>query len=732
MHQLSSVLKEICLKDLGIEDPELKESHKGKSLLKHVEECVFFVEKILRHVELDPVLKRLVLALAVVHDVGKASPEWKLSEKRIKHSEVGALLLSKICNKLASYFQLEPKYVYALIYLVWRHHSALKYPQAGLLKKSYYFKRMWSDVKVSLWSVLHGFKREFRSPNECLRLADVMGIFKLADIVSAANIDPSFIIDQYVWSYDPYKRSIGLLKTHALKKTGKFDEEKFSLQSSIAGSPVEHLIVAAPTGWGKSALAVLRIGKLKPMKVFYTLPTITAIKEFYEKLREIFGEGYVGEYFYFADVELLRASEEEYEHLLNLYRYFIPKVTITTIDQVLFTALQVGKYHLRRFNFNNALFILDEFHLLTPQMMAALGWSLKHIQPYYKFKLLFMSATPAGPYVEYLKKICGDRIKEFILEDEYRKLKRHKIETVLDKSVEDFLEEHLDLLNTKLSEGRRLLVIVNTVDRAINVYDLLKESFKNHEVNIIHSRFAYKDRLAKEDAIRGAEILVSTQVAEVSLDISFDMLVTDLAPLPSLIQRFGRVNRYGKRFDEINVWICMKLKSHKPYTRVEVDVTGELLKGKLVEALEKRGERAYIDQVKDYWEYLSVVELIEDYYKKLENILEATYCFYHVSREDYENVLSEKLLGREPNILVVPELYREKIKQLLTKLKGERNYSMRRRLLAQIKRHLAPVPLFLARPPYAEWDEELGSYVVKKERCPYTIEKGFIISREIA
>lgn len=712
----------------GLEDLASKESHEGKTLLRHVEECLELIEKLSNRLGISPEARRIACALAIVHDIGKALPEWNLDEKKVRHSEAGALLLSRLCDYLGERFRLEPKHVHALIYFTWRHHSTLRYPRIDLLERSSYLKRRWSEVQRSLWPALRAFKEEFKDVDVCLELADAVGVFKLADIVSAAGLDASFVLGQYTWPEGLLGRIVDVIRATAEEKKGRFDEAKFKQQLSIANRPESNVIVAAPTGWGKTALALLRAGATKPTKVFYVLPTITAIKEFYEKIQKIFGEGKVGEYFYFADVELLKEREEEYGHVLNLFRYFVPKVVVTTVDQVLFTALQVGKYHLRRFNFRNALLVLDEFHLLTTEMVAALRWLLEIIQPRYRLKLLLMSATPAGPYVEYIKHACADGVKEIVLRNEYAKLKRHKVELVTDKSVEKFLENNLDLIRGKLERGERLLVIVNNVDRAITIYDLLKEELKGYGVNLIHSRFAYIDRIARETAIGTADVLIATQVAEVSLDISFDSLITDLAPLPSLIQRFGRVNRYARAFRDTNVWICAKLRSSRPYATYELRVTEELLQSSMLRRLEEEGEIAYVEEVSNYWEFLGAKDRIDEHYHVLrEDYLEYTYGIYHISRERYEEALSRKLLGRDLSVLVFPRVYSREAKRLIARLREEKDYRVRRRLYALVKQYLASVPLSLTRPPYARWDDELQCYVVGSDKCVYSKERGFVV-----
>src|SRR5438477_6259046 len=74
---------------------------------------------------------------------------------------------------------------------------------------------------------------------------------------------------------------------------------------------------------------------------------------------------------------------------------------------------------------------------------------------------------------------------------------------------------------------------------------------------LIHSRFTWGDRAKREtkENIQKYNLVIATQVIEVSLDVSFDTMFTELAPADSLLQRFGRVNRHGK-CDPGNLGMC--------------------------------------------------------------------------------------------------------------------------------------------------------------------------------
>ena len=113
------------------------------------------------------------------------------------------------------------------------------------------------------------------------------------------------------------------------------------------------------------------------------------------------------------------------------------------------------------------------------------------------------------------------------------------------------IEEH-----TKLDDGefgRITLVVCNTVERACATFDALRALGRTNEVELVHGRFRPHERagwrerfLSRSCCVHGVDrIIVATQVVEAGVDVSASCVVTDLAPWPSLVQRFGRCARYG-------------------------------------------------------------------------------------------------------------------------------------------------------------------------------------------
>jgi len=134
------------------------------------------------------------------------------------------------------------------------------------------------------------------------------------------------------------------------------------------------------------------------------------------------------------------------------------------------------------------------------------------------------------------------------------------------------------------------LVVVNTVDRAVELAAKLRESpaLASVDLRLVHRRYRAGDRAAWRDDFlnRGAcgpgtnRIIVATQVVEAGVDVSAALLVTDLAPWPSLVQRFGRAARGGGAARVIVVDTAPKDdRAAAPYQAAELDAAREVLRG---------------------------------------------------------------------------------------------------------------------------------------------------------
>jgi CRISPR-associated endonuclease/helicase Cas3 len=252
-------------------------------------------------------------------------------------------------------------------------------------------------------------------------------------------------------------------------------------------------------------------------------------------------------------------------------------IIIGTQDMLLSRALNRG-YGMSRYRWpthfgllnNDCLWVMDEVQLMgrglatTTQIQAFRN--LLGTMDSLPAKSVWMSATlerewlatvdfdPETKLVEPLALSPDDRAETSIQKRirAVKTLRKIEADSTDPKGIaETILEKH--------RPGYRTLVVVNTVGRAVGLYRAINGKTEAKLV-LVHSRFRPPDRkkmvedLLKEPDSKGT-IIVSTQVVEAGVDVSSKVMFTEVAPWPSLVQRFGRCNRSGKYNDAEVYWI---------------------------------------------------------------------------------------------------------------------------------------------------------------------------------
>lgn len=125
--------------------------------------------------------------------------------------------------------------------------------------------------------------------------------------------------------------------------------------------------------------------------------------------------------------------------------------------------------------------------------------------------------------------------------------------------------------------GTRTLVVLNTVERAMEVQAQLEKLAPDSDLVLLHSRFRPADRAAHTAAAlaepsRQGTIVVATQVLEAGVDVTSETLITEVAPWPSIVQRAGRCNRDGRAADPRLLWtVPVGSKAHLPYALSDLE-----------------------------------------------------------------------------------------------------------------------------------------------------------------
>jgi len=318
-----------------------------------------------------------------------------------------------------------------------------------------------------------------------------------------------------------------------------------------------------PTGDGKTETSLLATPD-GALKVVYSLPTVTTTESMRRRFEGIFGREGVSFSHGLLFLSLYREGRLE-EKLIN--RYAFKPIFVSTVDQVLLAFVNYPRFPVREFALRKAHWIIDEIHAYSPYTLSLILDGIDYSRRFLGTDVTVMSATLPEP----LKKELENRGLVSLLSEKLsmgRYLKRKRVDVKIRE------ETIFDVLDEILGEKGRTLVVVNTVTRAREVYSELKQ--KRDDVYLFHSRFINRDKRKKMKLVEEIDsgILVATQVVEVSLDIDYDTLYTEMAPIDALIQRFGRVNRRGIKRGRATVLLTPENRS-LPYTKNAMKISME-------------------------------------------------------------------------------------------------------------------------------------------------------------
>lgn len=353
------------------------------------------------------------------------------------------------------------------------------------------------------------------------------------------------------------------------------------------------LLVEAPMGEGKTELAFLAHLRLQAANqhrgLYVALPTQATGNALFNRALT-FLHSFSGDMA--LDVQLVHGGAGLNEQVLALRgiygaegesvsssawfsqrrRPLLSPYGVGTVDQALFATLNVKHHFVRLWGLSNRVVVLDEVHAYdtyTSGLIEALLRWLKAMGS----SVVLMSATLPAPRRDALLRAWGVAPESapelsyprLLLADD-RGLKGDTCESrPLPPIHLQAVVEDIDSLATKACElvqqGGYGALIVNTVDRAQSLYLKLKTELADEvPLLLFHARFPANQRSEQEQVVlarfgqggaRPAKaLLIATQVAEQSLDIDFDFMLTDLAPVDLILQRAGRLHRHQRERPE--------------------------------------------------------------------------------------------------------------------------------------------------------------------------------------
>ncbi|MDY6122416.1 MAG: CRISPR-associated helicase Cas3' [Porphyromonas sp.] len=539
-----------------------KSPPEGITLLAHTEQVILVAERMADHLSMDRTIARHG---AILHDIGKAhhffqerlSTGHRLQGKPFRHEIASLFFLSAFPREEWD----------ALIEMVVSHHKSVRRDTSmlGLLDMEeecdyidHHLGR-WEEWSEKAWEVLLTLGIPYRnisakeaydnlqySIEYCEKRTKVRAASEWKGLLMGADHFASAITNS-IQTFLPR-----LFRKPVLSFYDR-PNALYSLSLLESNNPQKHTIVVAPTGAGKTDYLFRRCRG----RVFYTLPYQASINAMYQRvttdLRRDNPE---------LDIRLLHSTSqiikrEGHEEETVLQSHIGSSVKILTPHQLSALAFGMKGYEALLLDLKGCDVILDEVHTYSG-ISQAIVLKLVEILKGIGCRVHIGTATMPSLLYHRITAILGDDVLEIKLPpEELDSYDRH----IIHKAAS--FESLFCIIEQAIRNDEKVLIVQNQVKRAQAVYEQIKELYPSVPSLLLHSRFKRKDRNRKERALLGLDkrgnilhqfnrsdeacVVVATQIVEVSLDISFDVMITECAPLDAMIQRFGRINRKRRK-----------------------------------------------------------------------------------------------------------------------------------------------------------------------------------------
>lgn len=372
------------------------------------------------------------------------------------------------------------------------------------------------------------------------------------------------------WMYPALNRDLDPDKLESVITRLLNGKDKREFQIQIAESKARVTLVKAGCGTGKTLGAYAWAAQRSPgRRLFFCYPTIGTSSEgfknyLWDTIPEdsdlIHGLAEVEIAHLQSDEDALECGDQtdpalnetpQEQDIKDAIDTWATPIVCCTVDTVLGIMQNYRRGIYLWPSLAKSVFVFDEVHAFDDCLFAAL---LRFLQDLPGLPCLLMTASLPANRQKAIEKVLaaqsdhlGGPIEGPI---EIEQLPRYKLHAYLQST-----EPPWDEVEAAWRDGCKILWVVNSVNSAVKLYDDAKKRGNGISPILYHSRYRYLDRRQHHKKVveefspekAGPVLAITTQVAEMSLDLSADLLVTHRAPIPALIQRAGRLNRRGDR-----------------------------------------------------------------------------------------------------------------------------------------------------------------------------------------
>jgi CRISPR-associated endonuclease/helicase Cas3 len=330
-------------------------------------------------------------------------------------------------------------------------------------------------------------------------------------------------------------------------------------------------MLTAPTGIGKTLTALdfalrLRARLSHKPQIVVGLPFINIIEQtldVYHKVLKGSDAKILGHYQYAdifgesdADVDEEKNGQDYNRRRMELDTWQ-SDIVVTSFVQLLQTMISHKNKILLKFNhLAGAIVIMDEVQSLRLEQTPLIGAVLYYMSKFLGTRFLLMTATKplifelADKYLLQPKESCAAQVIHLLPDPEryFRQFHRTQIVPLIEKPLSD-ANEFIELFADKWSEDKSCLIVCNTVNRSIEVFEAIEGLSLNNPLYYLSTnvlpvlRMDIITRIGTDLKTGKKPILVATQVVEAGVDLDFDMGFRDMGPIDSIVQVAGRINR---------------------------------------------------------------------------------------------------------------------------------------------------------------------------------------------
>jgi len=534
---------------------------------KYIEsECPFLFEKYQRQIS-KSLLNRLVVACKY-HDDGKAgiwqqaclkdyyafkiwektnNGDYQAYEMAVNHKTGENIRKAGVRHEFESLrilhekVNMDPELQLIIEAAIAAHHSKLgqkheeRWEREGV--RGFWGKFKKKSYCVSETDSFQFVLREqykFAGPRSLLQFAD-----RRASAKEAKNIVPSLKSFSYTFPHES-KRGVqklieqnwkdDLLLVRAPTGAGKTDASLLWASLQIENKKADRLIIAMPTRFTSNALAINVAETLSDTGLYHS-------SAWFAKFSKQIKNNEIKKY--------------EAAKIHELARLLYTPITVCTIDHLLIAlTLSREDHHQICFNLANSCLVIDEADFYDDFTQANILILLEALKEWNVPVLLMSASLPESILTDYRE--IGYKINHILEDNSDSDRIRFSIKTILDY---ENIDEIGDLLELCIIKGAAI-IYVNTVDKAMLLYNYFQK--RDIKSIVYHSRFTEPDKNAKEDELiqclgkdawkhnKAKGIAILTQIGEMSINISADLMISELCPIDRLTQRAGRLCRFDK------------------------------------------------------------------------------------------------------------------------------------------------------------------------------------------